>query len=73
MGGFLGSEQIYMCFAESTPDQLERLGMESPLSLECNLIIEKTGLCDFHEDARRQGQPEGEDLILICLTLEGKP
>ncbi len=27
-------------------------------------------LHDFGEDARRQGQPEGQDLVLICPTLE---
>ncbi len=25
----------------------------------------KSFLCDFGEDARRQGQPEGQDLVLI--------
>ncbi len=31
---------------------------------------DKGRLHDFGEDARRQGQPEGQDLVLICLSLE---
>ncbi len=30
----------------------------------------KGRLRDFGEDARRQGQPEGQDLVLICPTLK---
>ncbi len=30
----------------------------------------KGRLRNFGEDARRQGQPEGQDLVLICPTLE---
>ncbi len=30
-------------------------------------------LRNFHEDTGRQGQPEGQDLVLICLSFECKP
>ncbi|XDV31437.1 hypothetical protein PO909_034121 [Leuciscus waleckii] len=32
----------------------------------------KGPLRDFREDARRQGQPEGKDLVLICSTIKHK-
>ncbi len=37
VGGLRGGKQVYLSFPESTPDQLDRLGMESPLSGECEL------------------------------------
>lgn len=35
MGGFLGSKQVYLHFTESTQNQLDHLGMDSPLPLKC--------------------------------------
>ncbi len=37
VGGLVGSIQVYLGFPESTPDQLDHLGMESPFSRECEL------------------------------------
>ncbi len=37
VGGLGGSKQVYLTFPESTPDQPDRLGMESSLSRECEL------------------------------------
>ncbi len=34
VGGLAGSKQVYLSFPESTPDQPDRLGMESPFSGE---------------------------------------
>ncbi len=30
-------------------------------------------LRNFHEDTGRQGQPEGQDLVLICSSFEREP
>lgn len=30
-------------------------------------------LCNLHEDTERQGQPEGQDLVLICSSFEHEP
>ncbi len=43
VGGLGGSKQVYLSFPESTPDQPDRLGMESPLSGECELSWERVG------------------------------
>ncbi len=43
MGGLGGSKQVYLSFPKSTPDQPDRLGMESPLSGECELSWERVG------------------------------
>ncbi len=32
VGGLVGSKQVHLSFPESTPNQPDRLGMESPLS-----------------------------------------
>ncbi len=32
VGGHVGSKQVYLSFPESTPDQPDHLGMESPFS-----------------------------------------
>ena len=37
VGGLVGSKQVYLGFPESTPDQLDRLGMESPFPGESEL------------------------------------
>ncbi len=37
VGGLGGGKQVYLSFPESTPDQSDRLGMDSPLSGECEL------------------------------------
>ncbi len=37
VGGLAGSKQVYLSFPESTPDQPDRLGMESPFSGESEL------------------------------------
>ncbi len=37
VGGLGGGKQVYLSFLESTPDQPDRLGMESPLSREREL------------------------------------
>ncbi len=37
VGGLGGRKQVYLSFPESTPDQPDRLGMESPVSGECEL------------------------------------
>ncbi len=36
-GGLVGSKQVHLSFTESTPDQPDRLGMESPFSGELKL------------------------------------
>lgn len=36
VGGLLGNKQIYLCFAESTPNQLDHQGMESHTPLSTN-------------------------------------
>ncbi len=43
VGGLGGGKQVYLSFPESTPDQPDRLGMESPLSGECELSWERVG------------------------------
>ncbi len=43
VGGLGGSKQVYLSFPESTPDQQDRLGMESPLSGEWELSWEHVG------------------------------
>jgi len=40
MGEFLGSKQVYLRFAKLTPNKLNCIGMESPLTMECNLSQE---------------------------------
>ncbi len=37
VGGLGGGKQVYLSFPEPTPDQPDRLRMESPLSGECEL------------------------------------
>ncbi len=37
VGGLGGGKQVYLSFPESTPDQPDRLGMESPFSGEREL------------------------------------
>ncbi len=37
VGGLAGSKQVYLSFPESTPDQPDRLRMESPFSGESEL------------------------------------
>ncbi len=37
VGGLVGSKQVHLSFPESTPDQPDRLGMESPFSGGCEL------------------------------------
>ncbi len=37
VGGLGGGKQVYLSFPEATPDQPDRLGMESSLSGECEL------------------------------------
>lgn len=36
-------KQVYLCFPESTPYQLDHLGTESPLSTERSLSLERIG------------------------------
>ncbi len=43
VGGLGGSKQVYLSFPESTPDQPDRLGLESPLSGEWELSWERVG------------------------------
>ncbi len=43
VGGLGGGKQVYLSFPESTPDQPDLLGMESPLSGECELSWERVG------------------------------
>ncbi len=37
VGGLVGSKQVHLSFPASTPDQPDRLGMESPFSGERKL------------------------------------
>lgn len=30
-------------------------------------------ICDYRENRRRQGQPKGNNFVLICLSFEGRP
>ncbi len=40
VGGLVGSKQVHLGFPESTPDQPDCLGMESPFSRERELSFE---------------------------------
>ncbi len=37
VAGLVGGNQVYLSFPESTPEQPDRLRMESPFSGECEL------------------------------------
>lgn len=37
----MGSEKVYLRFAKSTPNKLNRIGMESPFTLKHNLSQER--------------------------------
>ncbi len=60
-----GSKQVHLSFPESTPDQPDHFGMESPLSGECELSWERVGrMIELPQDVN------SAQWLELCVTPE---